>query len=57
MGGVKEFWGVDLALSYVVREDVSDIIQKESLSWYDRMLRAIESSALFVWFLRWCFWG
>jgi len=31
---------------------VGDLMQEELPGWFDRMLRVIESSALFVWFMR-----
>ena len=43
---------VEMTLPYVVREDVGDLMQEDPPGWFDRMLRAIESSALFVWFMR-----
>jgi len=36
-----------LILSYV-----GDLMQEEPSGWFDQMLRAIELSALFVWFMQ-----
>ena len=52
VGGMKELLLVDMTLPYVVREGVGDLMQEETPRWFDRMLRALESSALFVWFKR-----
>ncbi len=41
-----------MTLPYVARENVGTLMQEEPPGWFDRILRAIESSALFVWFMR-----
>ena len=54
---MKELLLVDMTLPYVVREGVGDLMQEETPRWFDRILRDIESSALFVWFMRQRFRG
>ena len=52
VGGMKELLLVDMTLPYVVRKHVGNLIQEEPPGWFDRMIRVIESPALFVWFMR-----
>jgi len=52
VGGVKELLLVNITLPYIVREDVGDLMREETPGWFDRILCGIESSALFVWFMR-----
>jgi hypothetical protein len=57
LDGGTELLLVERTLPYVVRKDVGTLMQEEAPSWFDRLLRAIESSALFVWFMLRCFRG
>ena len=53
----EELLLLEMPLSYVVWNDVGDLMQAVLPGCFDRILCAIESSALFVWFMRWRFRG
>lgn len=50
--GMKELLLLEMPLSYVVWKDVGGLLQEVPPGWFDRMRCAIESLALFVWFMR-----